>query len=513
MSAPVKKPLTRGEKVCAFMEKYLVVPEGDLMGQPLKLMPFQRDWLLAVFDNPHGTHTGVLCIGRKNGKTALIAGVLLAFIAGPEAVQNSQIVSGAMSLEQAALVFDLACQMINLSPELGERIKIFPSGKKLLGLRKNVRYKALSAEAKTKHGLSPLVIVLDELGQVRGPSDPFVSTLQTAQGAYENAMQLIISTQAPTDVDMLSQMIDAQRENPDPHIVCHVYEAPADAALDDEDGWRAANPALGVFRSLTDMRKLCAKAKATPSFEPEFRNLNLNTRTEANAPFVSRSIWEANGAEPTRRPRPRVFGGLDLASVHDLTALVLVDADDGSVYPWFWLPEHGLKEKSDKDKVPYNLWEKQGFLLTTPGKAVQYRHVALVLRKIFIDFDVQLIAFDRYHMQQLKPWLDQADMPMAQQDAFVEMGQGTASMTPALRELEVRLLEGQLRHGNHPVLASCAANAKITGDSGARKFDKRTARGRIDGMVALAMAIGVMPQKVEDGKRTWDDYLADMAVT
>lgn len=510
---PPKKNLTRGEKICSFMEKYLIVPEGDLIGQPFRLMPFQRNWILEVFDNPHGTHTAILCIGRKNGKTSLIAGLLLAFIAGPETVRNSQIVSGAMSLEQASLVHALAVKMINMSPKLAERIKIFPSGKKLLGLSENVEYKALSAEAKTKHGLSPRILVLDELGQVRGPSDPFVSTLQTAQGAYEDAMQLIISTQAPTDVDMLSQMIDAQRENPDPHIVCHVYEAPPEAALDDEDGWRAANPALGVFRSLTDMRKLCAKAKATPSFEPEFRNLNLNTRTEANAPFVSRSIWEANGAEPTHRKRPRVFGGLDLASVHDLTALVLVDADDGSVYPWFWLPEHGLKEKSEKDKVPYDLWEKQGFLLTTPGKAVQYRHVALVLRKIFIDFDVQLIAFDRYHMQQLKPWLDQADMPMAQQDAFVEMGQGTASMTPALRELEVRLLEGQLRHGNHPVLSNCARNAQVVGDSSARKFDKRTARGRIDGMVALAMAIGVMPQEVENGKRTWDDYLADMAVT
>lgn len=506
---PVKKRLSRGEKVCKFMETYLIVPEGDLMGQPLRLMPFQRDWILAVFDNPHGTHTGILSIGRKNGKTALIAGVLLAFIAGPEAVQNSQIVSGAMSLDQAALVFELACKMINMSPELEARIRINPSKKMLIGLNKNVQYKALSAEAKTKHGLSPLVIVLDELGQVRGPSDPFISTLQTAQGAYENAMQLIISTQAPTDVDMLSQMIDAQEDDPDPHVVCHVYRAPKDAALDDEEAWKAANPALGVFRSLVDMRKLCTKAKATPSFEPEFRNLNLNTRTEASAPFVSRSIWEQNGEPPTYREKPRVYGGLDLASVHDLTALVLVDADDGSVYPYFWLPEHGLKEKSDKDKVRWDVWNKQGFLLTTPGKAVQYRYVATFLKKIFDEFDVQLVGFDRYHMQQLRPWLDEAGFLEAQTNLFVEFGQGTASMTPALRELEVRLLEGELRHGNHPVLTSCAANAIVTGNSDARKFDKRTARGRIDGMVALAMAIGVMPQDTNEESGSMDDYLSD----
>ncbi|KAK1548902.1 hypothetical protein Q3G72_003016 [Acer saccharum] len=478
------------------------------MGTPLKLLPFQRDWILAVFDNPHGTHTGVLCIGRKNGKTALIAAVLLAFIAGPEAIQNSQIVSGAMSLSQAALVFDLACKMVNFSPELSARIRINPSGKRLLGLSKNVEYKALSAEAKTKHGLSPVVIVLDELGQVRGPTDPFISTLQTAQGAYENAMQLIISTQAPTDVDMLSQIIDAQKANPDPHIVCHVYAAPENAELDDEDAWKAANPALGVFRSLKDMRKLCAQAKAQPSFEPEFRNLNLNTRTEANAPFVTKSIWRANGGAALYRPGLKVWGGLDLSSVSDLTAGVLV-SEEYDVFCDFWLPEHGLREKSQKDKVPYDLWEKEGFLRTTPGKAIQYEHIAVRLREIFDQFDVQKFGFDRYLMEFLRPWLIRAGFTETELEKFEPFGQGTASMTPALRDLEVLLLDEKLKHGNHPVLDRNAANAVVVGDSGARKFDKKTARGRIDGMVALAIAVGVMPQATNEEMGTLDDYLND----
>lgn len=513
-----KKPLTRGEKVIAFIEKYLLVPEGDLMGQPIKLEQFQRDFVLAVYDNPHGTHTGVLSIGRKNGKTALIAGLLLAHVAGPEAVQNSQIVSGAMAQDQAALVFNLACKMIDLSPELSVRIRIFPSGKRLLGLAKNVEYKALSAEAKTKHGLSPVLIILDELGQVKGPTDSFITTLQTAQGAYENAMQLIISTQAPTDADMLSQIIDAQKHEPDPHIVCHVYAAPEGCALEDEEAWRAANPALGVFRSMADMRKLCAKAKAQPSFAPEFQNLNLNMRVEAAAPFVSRPTWEANGEPPIEKPKAKVYGGLDLSSVSDLTSAVLVDADDGSVFPYFWLPEYDLKGRSERDKVKYNVWHDQGFLLTTPGKAIQYRFVAMELRRIFDEFDVQVFGFDRYLMSFLKEWLQKEDprtgkplFSQAELDKFVDFGQGTASMTPALRDLEVKLLEGQLRHGKHPVLNMCAFNAKVVGDSGARKFDKKTARGRIDGMVALAIAVGVMPQPVEEEEGSIDDYLADLA--
>lgn len=503
------RKLNRGEKVCAFLEKYLLVPEGDLMGQPFRLMPFQRKFIMEVYSNPHGTHTGVLSIGRKNGKTALIAGLLLAHIAGPEAVQNSQIVSGAMALDQAALVFSLACKMIDMSPELSARIKVFPSGKRLLGLSKNVEYRALSAEAKTKHGLSPVLIVLDELGQVRGPTDPFISTLQTAQGAYENAMQLIISTQAPTDNDMLSRIIDAQRERPDPHIVCHVYSAPEDAAIDDEEGWKAANPALGVFRSLKDMRKLCAQAKAQPSFEPEFRNLNLNTRTEAASPFVTKSVWRANGGAPIKKPGQKVWGGLDLSSVSDLTAAILV-SDEYDVFCDFWLPEHGLREKAEKDKVPYDVWEKQGFLRTTPGKAIQYEHIAVRLRQIFDEFDVQKFGFDRYLMEFLRPWLIMAGFSDAELEKFVPFGQGTASMTPALRDLEVLLLDEKLKHGGHPVLDRNAANAKVVGDSGARKFDKRTARGRIDGMVALAIAVGVMPQQVEEDEGgTLDDFLND----
>lgn len=503
-----KKPLTRGEKVIAFIETYLVVPEGDLMGKPFRLLPFQRDFVISVYDNPHGTHTGVLSIGRKNGKTALIAGLLLVHVAGPEAVQNSQIVSGAMALDQAALVFNLACKMIDMSPELSERIRIFPSGKRLLGLSKNVEYKALSADAKTKHGLSPILIILDELGQVRGPTDSFISTLQTAQGAYENSMQLVISTQAPTDVDMLSQIIDAQKKDPDPHIVCHVYSAPEDADLGDEEAWKAANPALGVFRSLKDMRKLYAQAKAQPSFEPEFRNLNLNTRTESAAPFVSKSIWRANGGIPVRQSKQRVWGGLDLSSVSDLTAAVLV-SDEYDVFCDFWLPEHGLREKSEKDKVPYDQWEKQGFLRTTPGKAIEYSYIAVRLREIFDEFDVQKFGFDRYLMNFLRVELVRAGFTDEELDKFVEFGQGTASMTPALRDLEVLLLNEKLKHGGHPVLDRNAANAKVVGDSGARKFDKKTARGRIDGMVALAIAVGVMPQHVDEEEGTLDDWLND----
>lgn len=505
---------SRGERVIRFIEKHCRVPEGSKVGQPIVLEEFQKKFIRDVYDNPHGTHTGILCIGKKNGKTALIAGICLAHIAGPEAVENSQIVSGAMALKQAALLFKLMVKMVNFSPELSARIKILPSAKSLIGLSKNVEYLALAAEGSSTQGISPVLVVMDELGQVKGPENEFVTAMETAQGAYDNALYLVISTQAPTANDMLSRMLDA---DPDPHIVKHLYAAPDDCDLDDESAWYAANPALGVFRSLDDLKKQIAKAKAQPSRENGVRNLVLNQRVDAVAPFVSRLIWEANGAPPTEKEKPAVYGGMDLSSVSDLTAAVLVSDDDGSVYPYFWLPEHDLDGRSDRDKVPYNVWHEQGFLLTTPGKAIQYRYVAQELRRIFDKFDVKLFAFDRYLMAFLKEWLRKEDEKTGQplfsvdeMDRFVEFGQGTASMTPALRELEVKLIEGQLRHGNQPVLATCAFNAKVVGDSGARKFDKKTARGRIDGMVALAMAIGVMPQDTEQEGGTLDDFLNDM---
>jgi phage terminase large subunit-like protein len=501
----VKKKLTRGEKVCAFIEKYCHSPEGDHIGKPMKLEPFQRRFILEIYDNPYGTHSAYLSIARKNGKTALIAAILLAHLAGPEAVQNSQIVSGAQSQEQAAVVFELARKMVDLSPELGKVVHIAPSGKRLIGLSRNVLYRALAAEGKTAHGLSPILAILDEVGQVVGPTDKFVTAITSAQGAYTNPLLIAISTQAPTDADLFSTWIDAQRAAPDPRVVCHVYEAPADAELNDKKAWAAANPALGKFRSIADVEKQCKAAMEMPANEPEFRNLILNQRVEAVSPFVSQSVWRENGAECGPIEGRKVWGGLDLSSVSDLTALELV-TEDGGVESKFWLPAEGLAEKSRKDRVPYDLWARQGVLSTTPGRAIEYEFVAEALRGVFDRCDVQKIAFDRALFEHLKPWLVKANFSEAELDKFVPYGQGTLSMTPALRELETRLLGRQLRHGNNPILEMCARNAKVVGDSGARKFDKKKARGRIDGMVALAMAVGVMPAEVNPNL---DDFLSN----
>jgi phage terminase large subunit-like protein len=274
--------------------------------------------------------------------------------------------------------------------------------------------------------------------------------------------------------------------------VSHVYAAPEDCELNDKTAWFAANPALGKFKAIADLETESRLAIEMPANEAEFRNYSLNQRVEASSPFVSRSIWAANGGTPEPIEGKKVYGGLDLSSVNDLTALVLATTE-GDVHSTFWLPEHGLAEKAKKDHVPYDVWKKEGNLLTVPGKAIEYKYIAQHLRGVFDRCDVQKIGFDRYNMRFLKPWLEQEGFSEAEMAKFVEFGQGTASMTPALRDLEVKLLNASMRHGNHPVLSMCAANARVSGDSGARKFEKKQDTKRIDGMVSLAMAVGVMP--------------------
>jgi phage terminase large subunit-like protein len=192
---------------------------------------------------------------------------------------------------------------------------------------------------------------------------------------------------------------------------------------------------------------------------------------------------------------------LDLSAVGDLTALVLAGLEPitatWSVIPIFWLPERGLVERSRSDRVPYDLWASQGFIELSPGGSVSYEFVARRLRELVEDYNVKRIAFDRWGMPQFKSELERAGFPgHVIEEKFVEHGQGYRDMSPALRNLESLILEGKLRHGNHPVLTMCCANSVIAFDAaGNRKLDKKRARGRIDGMIALAMALSAAPPK------------------
>ncbi|MCU4365629.1 terminase large subunit [Acinetobacter variabilis] len=484
--------MTRGERVIAFIERYCKAPEGAHVGQPIILEDFQKKFILDVYDNPHGTHTAILSIARKNGKTALIAGILLAHLIGPEAVQNSQIVSGALSRDQAAIVFKLAVKMINLNEALQDLVHIIPSTKTLVGLAKNVEFRALSAEGKTTHGLSPILAILDETGQVKGPQDEFVDAVVTAQGAHEAPLLMVISTQAATDADLLSIWIDDALKGEDPKTVCHLYTTPMEMDILDKKSWKLSNPALGKFRSEPDMQKLAEKASRMPSAENTFRNLNLNQRVSTVSPFVAKQTWDSClGELPPIYECDEVWAGLDLSARTDLTACVFVGkkGDKFYAYPVVWTPEIGLIDRAKRDRVPYDLWVKQGYMFTTPGATVDYEYVAKHIGEVASDVKIlHAIAFDRWRIDVFKKECDKLGLELP----LVPFGQGFKDMSPALDTVEAQLLNARIIHNNNPALNMAAANAVVVKDpAGGRKLDKSKATNRIDPMVALTMACGV----------------------
>jgi phage terminase large subunit-like protein len=484
--------LSRGERAIAWIEDVCAVPEGALVGQKVKLRQWQQTEIKRIYDNPAGTRRAILSFGRKNGKTALASFLLLLHLCGPEARPNSQLFSAAQARDQAGLLFNLAAKMVRQSAALNEAIVVRDYAKELLCPELGTVYRALSAEATTAFGLSPVFVVHDELGQVRGPRSRLYEALETATGAQENPLSIIISTQAPTDADLLSVLIDDGLAEHDPRVVVSLYSAPMDLDPFSEEAIRAANPAFGDFLNATEVMSMAADAERMPSRQAEFENLILNRRVEASAPFVSRQVWAACDGAPLPLDGP-VWGGLDLSAVNDLTALVLIgQGGDGrwQVHPTFWLPADGLAAKARSDRVPYDVWQREGHLQSAPGKAIEYEFVAEYLRGVFGEHDIRKIAFDAWGWKHLRPWLLKVGFDDDQlEEHFVEMRQGYQSMSPALRDLETDLLNQNLAHGNHPVLTMCAANAVVTMDpAGNRKLDKAKASGRIDGMVALAMA-------------------------
>lgn len=430
--------------------------------------------------------------------------ILLLHLAGPEAVTSGQLYSAAQSRDQAAVLFSLAAKMVRMSADLSQYVIIRDTAKQLFCPEIGTLYRALSADASTAMGLSPTLVIHDELGQVRGPRFDLYEALETACAAQESPLSIVISTQAPTDADLLSLLIDDARTGADPRNKCVLYTVPMDADPFDPDVLAAAQPNWHLMNH-AEVLKNASDAKRMPSAEAGFRNLVANQRVEARNPFIARAIWLENSAEPDDLDGQTVYGGLDLSSVSDLTALVLV-TEDGDVHPTFWLPEEGLTEKSRTDRVPYDVWASDGLLQTTPGRAIEYEFIAEYLRGLFDRCSVQALAFDRYNMRFLKPWLERVGFTEEELARFVEFGQGFVSMSPAIRELEAKLLARRLKHGAHPVLTMCAANAVTVSDpAGNRKFTKSKATGRIDGMVALAMAVGAMPSEASGSPI--DDFL------
>ena len=468
----------------------LRVPEGVFVGMPLALMPFQIDFIRDAFAG--GVRRAILSVARRNTKTATVAIIVLAALIGPLMVENSLIVSAARSRAQASVVFEYCRKMIKASG-LAEHFVIRDAMKEILCPRFGTMYRAISAESTTAVGFGMRLCIHDELGQVEGPEDALFNALTTAMGSYPDSLELIISTQAADDNDLLSILIDDALAGTDPTVICHLHAAPKDCDVMDPRAWEIANPAMAFgVRDRADLERQAKEAERLPSRQSAFRNYILNQRVRADEHFIPPGLWDAcNGPvnDEVFTSGAPVYGGLDLSSRHDLTALALVAQDEAAIWHarlYVWTPEATLMERARTDHAPYDLWKKAGLLETLPGSMLDYEIVATRLAEICEHVPIINIQFDRWRIGELKLALSKAGIALP----LVEMGQGFKDFNGAVDALESAVLNEQLRHGGNPLLRWSVANVAIARDhAGSRKFDKRLRTRRIDPAVALAMAL------------------------
>lgn len=494
--------LSRPERVIAFCED-LPITAGKLAGSKMQLRDWQRAFIHSVYseddEGRRPVRTAVLSMGRKNGKTQLAAALALCHLLGPEAEPRGEVYSCALTRDQAAKLYAEMAAILQGHDELADRCNVIRFTKQievLNGVGAGSIYSALSADAGSKLGLSPSFVVYDELGSA--PNRALFDAMDTATGARDNPLMVVISTQAAADHAVMSELIDyglkvQAGEIADPAFHLTLYAAPDTADPWSPETWKLANPAIGDFRSLEDVTRQASQARLVPSKEAAFRNLILNQRVSAVARFIHKAEWDANAGavDLAALDGAECYGGLDLGATRDLTAFVLVfPREDGTlaVVPRFFMPAANIEERANEDRVPYDLWAKQGFLTLIPGSTIDPGFVADALANAASRYNLVSLAYDRWRIEDLRRELGLigANLPL------VPFGQGFKDFSPAVDVLERCVAEKMLRHGGHPVLNMCAANAVVARDpAGGRKLDKSKATGRIDGLVALAMALAV----------------------
>jgi phage terminase large subunit-like protein len=352
-------------------------------------------------------------------------------------------------------------------------------------------YESLSADDKRAHGLSPSFWAFDEYAQA--PNSDLLDTLRTTMGKRSESLGVVISTQAANDFHPLSQLIDDAALGQDPSVYLQLAAAPIGADIFDEQVWFACNEALGKFLDLAEFRAQAEQAKRLTSLRAKFLNLRLNMRVDARVSFISDADWMTCAAPldlPSLRGKP-CYAGLDLSQTTDMSALVLYWPHDGSVLPFFWLPEEGLLDHDRKEGGHYCAWRDAGLLETTPGKAINFKAIIRRLAEIRARYDLVTVAYDRAFIKSFNARCEEEGVKLP----LKEYGQGFVSMSPAVQLLEAAVLDRRIHHGAHPILRWQLSNVAIEMDSAAnRKPSKKRAIGHIDGVVSLLMALAIAEQ-------------------
>ena len=499
-SHPWEKPgMPPAEAVLAFLRELPIV-SGLRAVEKLELLPFQEQFVRGVYEPADAAGTrlvrlAALSVARGNGKSALLAGLSLAHLLGPMAEPYGECYAAALDREQAGVLYRMVRAYIEATPWMAARVNIRDWHKEIIVEDSQSFWRALTSDARKAHGLAPSFWIADEVAQRR--SRELWDNLRTGMAKRGHALGVTISTQARDDLHFCSEMLDAP---PADSFYRQVHEAPADCALDDRAAWAAANPALGAFLNEDEFADAAEMAQRSPSFAPAFRNLNLNQRVDASDRFIGPADWEANGEpfDAIELEGQRCYGGLDLSSTRDLTALALWFPDAGRLLCWHFVPADTIGERVERDRVPYDRWAADGWITTTPGRATDRLSIAHRLADIRSRYDVQGIAFDRWRFEDLAKLLqDEGIMTLP----LVEFVPGFKSYAPAMDAFERAVLERRMQHNGSPILRWQAGNVSVESDAaGNRKPSKARSMDRIDGLVSAIMACGlaaVQPERRE----------------
>lgn len=468
---------------------------GPFAHQPFNLRPWQvrivRELFKTRADGLRQYRTCLFMVPRKNGKTELAAAVAIYGLLFDNE-QGGQVYSAAADRDQASLVFHVAAQMIRNDPELDAQCEIVESQKRIVHRASGSFYRAISAEAYSKHGFSANMIIYDELASA--PSRELFDVLTTSTGARNQPLTLCISTAGYDRHSILYELYaHAKRvqETPslDPTFLPVIYEMGAEADWTDIRAYRKCNPALGDFRSEEELAIAIDRAKQIPAQENTVRRLYGNQWTEQSERWIDMAAWDASaGVVEVDELRGRVcYLGLDLSSRTDLTAAVLVfpDDDDGAtVLPFFFVPGENVAQRERADRVPYGQWIRDGHITATPGNVVDQGFIREAINRLGGEFSIQQVAFD--------PWNATKISTELAGDGFqvVELRQGFRSLSEPTKHLGALVASGKLRHGGHPVLRWMASNMVVRQDAnGNLAPDKAKATERIDGIVALIMGL------------------------
>lgn len=518
-----------------FYREVLCLNGGDFEGVPYELLPWQAfivgslfGWKTAATGHRR-FRVAYVETGKGSGKSPLAAGVgLYGLVADGEA--RAEIYAAATKKDQAMVLFRDAVAMVDLSPVLDPNIE--RSGGK--GKEWNLAYHSMAsffraiASDDGQSGPRPHIALLDEIHEHR--DGMMVEMMRAGTKGRKQALIFMITNSGTNKQSVCweyheygAKVCEASAAGAKPGdanfddsffaYICALDKA--DDPFKDRKCWIKANPSLGVTIQEQYLEEQITQARGMPAKESVVRRLNFCQWVEARSPWISGHVWLGAGDDFNLSVLEgrRCYGGLDLSSVHDLTAFVLafepVPADPyWRLLPHFWLPEIGLAEKAETDRVPYTTWRDAGHLETTPGRAISRRHVLMRLVDICAPYEVQSIAYDRWRIEDLQSLMEDEGVSLPPLEAF---GQGFKEMAPAVDEFERRLINDQIRHNNNPVFTWNAANAVTVEDpAGNRKLAKDKATGRMDGILASVMAVG--KSTTSEPESDLNDWLNNMVV-